>query len=112
MEKILADKYYLILIIIVAYLLFNVTLRDPLINWIYHTNPDKSVQDANAYANAIKLRDLFSYLLFVCLVFISIASIVLLTIPEGKILNKWILITVPVLIAILFFCIMAIGGFS
>lgn len=110
--KFIANKYYLTLIVILGYLLFNITLRDPLVNWIFNTYSDKSITDADAYANATKLRGIFSYILFVCLVFIAVASIILLIVPEGRQINKWLLITVPVLVALLFFCIMSIGGFS
>lgn len=112
MIKILSDKYYLILVLILAYLLFNITLRDPLVNWIYDTYPDKPITDADAYANANSLRNVFSYILFVCLIFIAVISVILLNVSEAKLINKWVLISVPVLIFLLFFCIIATGGFG
>lgn len=111
MIKFLADKYYLILVVIVMYFLFNIILRDQLINYMYKINTNESVTDASAYANADKLRGIISLLLFVCLIFISITSIMLLLVPEGKKISRLLLIVVPVLVALLFFCIMAIGGF-
>ena len=84
--KFLIDKYYLFLIIIILCMVFNVTIRDPLINWIYSTSTDKSVTNANAYANATKMKNIFSYILVGCLAFIGILSIILLIVPGGRVM--------------------------
>lgn len=110
--KLLANKYYLILAGVLLYLLFCITLRDPLINRIFDTPSGEPVKNANAYANATLLRSICSYMLLVGLIGIALMSIVLLFVKEGRVVRKWILIIVPVLIAVLFFCIMAVGGFS
>lgn len=110
--KFLINNYYFILAIIIIYLLFNVTVRDPLINWIYNTPNDRPVTDANAYFRADRIRNVLSYLLVGCLIFLEVLSIVLLILPEGRVINKWLLISVIILVGLIFFGVMAIGGFS
>jgi len=111
MIKFLARKYYSILIVILAYFLFNITIRDPLINWIYNINPNESVTNAVADLKAERLTAVISFVLLVCLLFITIASIILFVMPERRIINRGILIVVPLSVMLLFFMIMSVGGF-
>ena len=111
MVNFLENRYYLMLVLIAIYFLFNVTLRDPLVNYLYHINPDQSITNAAADAAAERLKGIISLGLLVSMLLISIISVLLLLLPGAQAINKMVLITIPVLVALLCFCILSVGGF-
>lgn len=113
MINFLVNKYYSILIVVFVFVVFNVTIRDKVINWIVNPNPARPItENANAYANETFLRNIFVYTLWGSLSLVGIISLILLFLPEGKELSKWILISVPAILVLLFLCVMLLGGFS
>ena len=88
--KFLANKYYLILTGVLLYLMFCITLRDPLIDRIFDTPPDEPVKNVNAYANATLLRSICSYTLLIGLIWMALLSIILLFVKAGRAVRKWI----------------------
>lgn len=112
MGKLLADKYYTLLAIVAIYFVFNLLVREKLINWIFNTSSEKSVTDAVAYSHETLMRNVFSYSLLVLMVVIAILSIVLLFIKEGNHINRFILIVVPVFVAFCLFLGLISGSFN
>lgn len=112
MMKFLAEKYYTLLIIVVVYFIFNIFLRDKLINWIFNTSDEKSVADAYAYAQETLIRNIFSYCLLTLLVTIAVISIILLFVKGGKDISRFILIGVPLFVAFCLFLGLISGSFN
>lgn len=112
MGKFLADKFYTFLSIVAIYFVFNILLRDKLINWIFNTSNEKSVTDANLYAQETLVRNIFSYCLLVLLISVAVISVILLTIKEGKDISKVVLISVLILVVLCFFLGLISGSFN
>mgnify|MGYP007082186559 CR=1 FL=1 len=112
MGKFIAQKYYTLLLITVVYFIFNLLIRDELINWIFNTSSDQSVTDAEAYAKETLVRDVFSYFLLILMVLIALVSIVLLFIKEGRAVNRIVLFAVPIFVAYCLFLGLISGSFS
>ena len=111
--KYLAEKYYHFLILIIIYLVFNVTVRGKIINWVVNPSPnDPITMNADAFSEETSIRNLFIYSLLTSLAFLAILSLALLFSKKGKPLSKVILISVPTLICLLFFLVYLMGGFS
>ena len=98
-------------IIIGIYLVFNILLRDRLIDWIFNTSSEESVVDAVSYEHAELLRNIFSYALLISMILISIMSLVLLANRKMHTINKYVLVGVPFFVAICVFLAMIPGGF-
>lgn len=112
MGKFLAEKYYTLLAIVAIYFVFNLFVREKLINWIFDTSSEKSVTDATAYARETLMRNVFSYALLILMITIAIVSIILLIVKEGNEINKFILIGVPVFVAFCLFLGLISGSFN
>jgi len=112
MIKFLVNKYYTLLVIVTVYFIFNLLLRDKLLNWIFNTSNEMSVTDANAYAQENLIRDIFSCCLLILMVTIAVISILLLFIKKGKDINNLILIAVIVFVLFCLFLGIISGSFS
>lgn len=108
----MAEKYYTLLAIVAIYFVFNLFVREKLINWIFDTSSEKSVTDATAYARETLMRNVFSYALLILMITIAIVSIILLIVKEGNEINKFILIGVPVFVAFCLFLGLISGSFN
>ncbi len=112
MGKYLSDKYYTLLTIVAVDFVFNLLVRDRLINWIFNTSTEKSVTDATAYARETLVRNVFSYSLLILLIVIAVISIALLFIKEGSEISRVVLIGVPAFVVFCLFLGLISGSFN
>ena len=111
--KYIVKKYYAILMLIILYLVFNITIRDVILNWIINPNPQKDITiNAYSYANFIIVQKIFIYSLYISMMGIALISIILLWSKKRKSINIAVLIIVPILILLLFFVLFLLGGFT
>jgi hypothetical protein len=112
MKKFLANTYYTLLIIVVINFTFNLAIREHLLHWIYNTSPDESVTDIATYTQETILRSIFSWILLILMITIAIVSIILLWAKEGKQINKFVLIGVPIFVVYCLFLGLISGSFN
>lgn len=112
MISLVSKLYDWLLMAVAAYFCFNVFVRDQFLNWIYGTSSDRSVTDAQAYAQETLVRNRFSKVLLVALVLLFIASIILLFSKQERKEKGILLVGVAVFIAFCFFLGLISGNLS
>lgn len=102
--------YYVYLLVVFVYLVFSVSVRDQLINYVLGIDINSPVTDSDLYQKENIIRTSLTYVLLGLLFLELIVSMIFLSIKNHSV-PKWLLIVVIVLIIGLFGAVYSVGGF-
>ena len=107
--KFLSDSYKYWVILCTLLLIFNLFVRDKLVNFIFNTSDEESVTYADTYANENAFRDFFVKLGFISLFVLLVVSILLLSNNDkNQKVNKLFVSIVLIFIVLLFVILFSI----
>jgi hypothetical protein len=111
MLKFLAKIYDWLLIGLLFYFILFM-LSGSYIDKVYGIDPYESINATNidAHDKAERLRSILRYILWGYAGVVNAISLVLICVPEGKIVRKWILVLVVIVSALLFFMALLASG--